>query len=219
MPRDDGVNKLALGLHTVAFVVNAWGLYLSATTPNMPGQHTWAGQFKFMTIWNVVFQVVFFGTSLLFDLTKHKSRKFMDQFFNAVVFPFAWTVVLLFWGLYAVDRDLIFPMSLDSIYPPYLNIQQHTLVGVFVFLEAMIVHHKRDYSGRDRLIVLATAAAYIAWACFIRYKTGEWVYVVLAVLPVVGKVALFGAATLLLLFCHLIGKYVNAFRWDNIKFA
>eukprot|EP00698_Gefionella_okellyi_P009226 TRINITY_DN2332_c0_g1_i2.p3 TRINITY_DN2332_c0_g1~~TRINITY_DN2332_c0_g1_i2.p3 ORF type:complete len:165 (-),score=3.27 TRINITY_DN2332_c0_g1_i2:270-764(-) len=124
MPRDDGVNKLALGLHTVAFVVNAWGLYLSATTPNMPGQHTWAGQFKFMTIWNVVFQVVFFGTSLLFDLTKHKSRKFMDQFFNAVVFPFAWTVVLLFWGLYAVDRDLIFPMSLDSIYPPYLNIQQ-----------------------------------------------------------------------------------------------
>jgi len=34
------------------------------------------------------------------------------------------SVVILFWGLYAVDRELVFPAALDSFYPKYLNQQQ-----------------------------------------------------------------------------------------------
>ena len=36
-------------------------------------------------------------------------------------------VVVTFWGLYAVDRELVFPKHLDKIVPMWLN---HVMVGV-----------------------------------------------------------------------------------------
>jgi len=38
-------------------------------------------------------------------------------------------VVLTFWGIYAVDRELVFPKALDGIIPSWLN---HVMVGEII---------------------------------------------------------------------------------------
>jgi len=38
-------------------------------------------------------------------------------------------VVFTFWGIYAVDRALIFPKRMDAIIPPWLN---HAFVSIAI---------------------------------------------------------------------------------------
>lgn len=51
-------------------------------------------------------------------------------------------MVVLFWGVYAVDRELVFPKMLDSFYPQYLNQQQVMMICVFnrVFVFVGVLH-------------------------------------------------------------------------------
>lgn len=47
----------------------------------------------------------------------------------------------MFWGLYAIDRELIFPKSLDEFIPGWQNHVMHTLPIIGALLDAYLVHH------------------------------------------------------------------------------
>lgn len=55
-----------------------------------------------------------------------------------MVAPNSIFVVAIFWTLYYVDRELLFPMELDKYVPSYVNHISHTLVLLPVFIEAML---------------------------------------------------------------------------------
>ena len=44
-----------------------------------------------------------------------------DFVFSTVGFPVGVFVSVSFWGLYAIDRDLVFPDELDQFFPPITN--------------------------------------------------------------------------------------------------
>lgn len=44
-------------------------------------------------------------------------RKVKDYMFSSLAFPIAFNVGISFWGLYAVDRELVFPKVLDAVFP------------------------------------------------------------------------------------------------------
>ncbi|KYQ90289.1 hypothetical protein DLAC_11750 [Tieghemostelium lacteum] len=48
----------------------------------------------------------------------------------------------MFWSIYFVDRELIYPKYLDAIFPSYINHIQHTLPGIFAILELILVNHQ-----------------------------------------------------------------------------
>lgn len=113
-------------------------------------------------------------------------------------------VTALFWGLYAIDRELIFPKRLDAIYPPMLNHVQHTTILVFAVAELLLQRPPRRSLMRERAALLTVNVAYIAWIVYLYQTTGVWVYPILAVLPLVGKVVFIAFSALLSLSVHTL---------------
>jgi hypothetical protein len=73
-----------------------------------------------------IIQAVYFFIALLNDLfgsndvllsSVPKIRKLKDYFFSAFAFPVAFNVGISFWGIYAVDRELVFPKAIDAFFP------------------------------------------------------------------------------------------------------
>jgi hypothetical protein len=55
-------------------------------------------------------QCIFFLVCLLADITSSKTiNKVKDVMFASAAFPIGIFVAVIFWGLWAVDRELIFP--------------------------------------------------------------------------------------------------------------
>ncbi|XP_044184457.1 androgen-induced gene 1 protein-like isoform X3 [Acropora millepora] len=87
----------------------------------------YGGKFKFLTFLNVLIQLVYFTTAILGDVvTLIKCRegwliKLRDILFASLAFPICVFVSATFWGIYLMDRDLIFPKGMEEIIPPWLN--------------------------------------------------------------------------------------------------
>jgi hypothetical protein len=55
--------------------------------------------------------------------------------FTAIVFPSTVLVGVLFWSLYVMDRELVFPQSLDEFYPAWITHSVHSFVVVPLIIE------------------------------------------------------------------------------------
>jgi hypothetical protein len=68
-----------------------------------------------------------------------------------------------FWGLYAIDRELVLPAAMDPYFPGWLNHIVHTNVAIFTTLEMIISF--RVYPDRKSGIkmLLAFMICYLAW--------------------------------------------------------
>lgn len=79
-------------------------------------------------------------------------------------------VSFIFWVLYAVDRELIFPASLDEWFPSWLNHIMHTLPAVGAFVELYSVHHTYQKGWKLFTPILCAYALYLSWyVCIITY--------------------------------------------------
>lgn len=89
-----------------------------------PFDDSYGRRAKFLTYNNVVIQIVFFSLSTLSALqnlitrdANSSLRKFTNFLYTSFAFPIGVIVSVLFWSLYYIDRDLVFPDILDSIMP------------------------------------------------------------------------------------------------------
>lgn len=72
-------------------------------------------------------------------------------------------VSLSFWGIWAVDRELIFPKALDSFFPSWLNHVLHTAVLVFAVIEMVLV--PKTFPSRKSALVglISVMLGYLLW--------------------------------------------------------
>ncbi|XP_013919042.1 PREDICTED: uncharacterized protein LOC106546651 [Thamnophis sirtalis] len=61
-----------------------------------------------------------------------------DFIFSAYVFPVGLFVAVAFWGLYAIDRELVYPKELDDINPNWLN---HSMDAFLIFHSCSLLLH------------------------------------------------------------------------------
>ena len=80
------------------------------------------GQWKYLTHMNVAIQTGLFALSALDDILEvinpdnRKIIKIIKDFvFSTIGFPVGVFVSISFWGLYAIDRDLVFPGKYKTI--------------------------------------------------------------------------------------------------------
>lgn len=184
---------------------------------------SFGGRFKYLTHINQWVQLIFFSAQLLTDLvpkSKFKStlQKFSDLIFTTIAFPMAAVVVVTFWGIYAVDRSLVFPEVFDLFVPLYLNHLWHTTVILWVLCEIYFVHHCFPTTGTAAASVFVYGSAYIAWLVYIFASTGWWAYPFLKVLPIYGMALFFGSSLFLTLGLHLMGKWISYVCWGKITY-
>ncbi|XP_004452085.1 androgen-induced gene 1 protein isoform X3 [Dasypus novemcinctus] len=102
----------------------------------MPSHQTYGGSWKFLTFIDLVIQAVFFGICVLTDLSslltrgsgsqeqERQLRKLIalrDWMLAVLAFPVGVFVVVVFWIIYAYDREMIYPKLLDNFIPAWLN--------------------------------------------------------------------------------------------------
>ena len=177
-------------------------------------------RFKFLTHLNQWVQLFYFSVQFATDILpkshfKRIATKYTDIIFTTIAFPLSWFVVLTFWGIYAFDRQLVYPDAFDKVVPQWLNHFWHTTVGVFVLFEMMLVFHRFPRTGLAACLCFIYNAAYISWIGLIYVKTNFWVYPVLAVLPPPFLLLFFASLMFFSFSIFFAGKYVSYLRWGS----
>ncbi|XP_034834440.1 androgen-induced gene 1 protein-like [Maniola hyperantus] len=186
---------LKVWFHLIGAIQFFYGCYYDYTYVKIPSTSTtfteFGGKFKYLTYLNAMLQTVYFTVALINDLfgtnesspsNKPLVRRTKDVLFSALAFPLALFVGVSFWGIYAVDRELILPKMMDAYFPTWLNHVMHSNIVVFTIIEmatSFRMYPKRKFG----LSILTTFMLfYVVWIHVIYFKSGSWVYPILSVL-------------------------------------
>ncbi|XP_045782303.1 androgen-dependent TFPI-regulating protein-like isoform X1 [Maniola jurtina] len=147
----------------------------------------------YLTGWNFTFQTVFLGLSLLHDVLewcdKQKSslgakiKYWRDVIFCGMVLPFTLFVTGMFWTVYAIDRELVFPKIYDEVVPWWFNHCVHTNITVVLVVETLLQARRHPTNQRLELILYwIVAFAYAIVYYTIYFVTDRWLYQVFGVM-------------------------------------
>ncbi|KAL1122080.1 hypothetical protein AAG570_003486 [Ranatra chinensis] len=150
---------------------------------------------------------------------KEKVYKLSDFIFTAIATPMALMVTLVFWSIYLIDRELIFPKVIDLVMPPWINHSIHTMNTLLALGDMYLVSHKYPSWTHAAGGLLCYLIPY-AFCLFGTYwQTGIWLYpflskltwtmrIVAALLTFVGALLVFG-----------LTKLVSYFMWGSYSAA
>lgn len=179
------------------------------------------GRAKYLSHINVCVQFFFFAVQLLTDLSptffKRTLQKFSDFVFTGIAFPLAAFVVATFWGLYAIDRNLVYPEVLDKVVPSYLNHFWHSSVLLWGIFEMYLFHHRFPSTAVAAVNAFVYGAGYIAWVVYIYIQTEWWVYPFMDVLPPFAMAMFFGTCMFFCLSLFLFGKWLMFRIWGVVN--
>ena len=82
-----------------------------------------------------------FGTQARNKENSSRIQSVRDFLFSTIAFPVGSFVTIAFWGIYLVDRNLIFPPALDKWFPPITNHMMHTTPLVGQAMEILLSYH------------------------------------------------------------------------------
>ncbi|XP_013110928.1 androgen-induced gene 1 protein isoform X1 [Stomoxys calcitrans] len=215
-------------VHLTAAVQFWYAIYYDYKFVHFPDSENrpspFGGKFRFLTFLDAIIQALYYTISLVNDFvgTNEVSpkklpmvRKIKDYLMTTFAFPIALHVGITFWGLYAVDRELVFPKALDAVFPTWLNHIMHTNIVVFIVLEMFISF--RAYPSRVKgLTGLATfIGAYLVWLHIIKHYSGVWVYPILEVLQFPQRIMFFGGCLGLAVGLYIFGEVLNNLVWSK----
>ena len=177
------------------------------------------GHFKYLTHINQWVQLVFFSLQLLNDITPCRYKKGLQKIssflFTTLAFPVSALVTLTFWGLYAIDRRLVYPEVFDTFVPGYMNHFWHTTILLWVVCEIHFVFHEFPNIANAACSVFLFGSIYIGWVVYIFATTNWWVYPFMKLLSPVVMVLFFASCLFVTLGFHLVGKAISYFRWGT----
>ncbi|XP_033227272.1 androgen-dependent TFPI-regulating protein-like isoform X2 [Belonocnema kinseyi] len=206
-------------LHHVFFILD-----VPAMRPN--AKYFDPGQFKYLTVWGVIVQSVFFLICMLNDVYgTNKSnpkktpfiRRLKDYYHATLSFPVAMFVGVTFWSLMFVDRELVLPKALDPYFPGWLNHLMHTMIMVTTILEMVIAPRQYPTRGQGLAGNLTFMLIYLVWMQIIYMKSGIWVYPVMEVLTIPLRIAFITVLLFFTIILYFTGETLNHLIWGNIR--
>ncbi|XP_066269636.1 androgen-induced gene 1 protein-like isoform X5 [Branchiostoma lanceolatum] len=192
--------------------------------PHLKVRRLWLRRSTSLTVWTLMGHTVFFGSCVLADLIEgvlgKKAaglRKVQDYVLASVLFPMSMIVTVVFWGMYAVDRELIFPAALDKIIPPWVNHVWHTTVVPVLLLEMYLVHHRHPSRQAGLTGAVTVGIVYLIWVLIVAQVGGFWVYPFMAAMSnfqfflFCCFVAVIGCSF------YLLGEFCNKIFWGSME--
>ncbi|XP_034080655.1 androgen-dependent TFPI-regulating protein [Gymnodraco acuticeps] len=185
-----------------------------------PGIFVYGGPWKYLTFLNLLLQMLFFGVAALSDLqagNKAEStlNRCKDLLFSVFAFPVGTFVVVLFWTIFAYDRELVYPATIDTFFPPWMNHAMHTLVLPFLLGEVVVQPHIYPQTKHALQALGGVGAAYLFWIIWVYLSVGIWVYPLLAHFSTPGLVGLFFFNMSVVVLLYLLGNKLNSRFWSK----
>lgn len=156
-------------------------------------------RFHFFTIWNFGLQIVFLLLAVTDEASKFTNisviqrsvRKARQYLFSTLVFPSSLLVMTIFWSIWHIDRELIFPKVIDEFYPNWLNHTLHT--SILIPLVAEVFFQSGNYIGISRipaiLVLTIYGTLYQTLYFSVYFQHGVWLYAIYKVLNWTQRVA------------------------------
>ncbi|XP_032677850.1 androgen-dependent TFPI-regulating protein-like isoform X3 [Odontomachus brunneus] len=182
------------------------------------------GQFKYLTIWNVILQAVFFlicvlndcfGTNAVNPKKRPFVRKLKDSFHASLGFPIAMFVGIIFWILMFVDRELVLPKAIDPYFPWWLNHLMHTMIMVTTVLEMIVAPRQYPKRSRGLTILVSFMLMYLVWIHVIYFKSGFWVYPVMEVLTLPLRIVFIVSLLVVCIVLYFVGETLDNYLWGK----
>lgn len=197
----------------------AWAMHYQMYRIVMPerlsgNRNGFGGVWKYLTFLNMLLQFIFFTIALLANFVK-RFRPARDLIFASAAFPVGMFVGIIFWSIWAVDRELIFPKVLDDYFPSILNHLMHTTVIPLQLAELYLVKHTFPSRSKGFTITALLFLTYLVWINYIYYMTGFWVYPVIKVLSVGQRVGFFTVCGFVGGVLFLVADIANKMIWGR----
>nr|XP_020659995.1 androgen-induced gene 1 protein-like isoform X1 [Pogona vitticeps] len=185
---------------------------------------TYGGHWKHLTFLNQVLQTLLYilcaiieGVALCIPSKERTVSSVLlpirDFIFSVYVFPVGLFVAVAFWGLFAYDRELVYPKELDDINPSWLNHTMHTTILPLLFIEMVICVHKYPDRFKGILGLSFFAFTYLIWVLWVHHVSGIWAYPILGVLSPCGIVGFFFVALAIMIMFYFIGEQLTKWLW------
>jgi len=183
------------------------------------GREEFMGQWKYLTHLNVALQTALFALFGIDDILeivgnpKGDARRAVgilkDFVFSTIGFPVGVFVSVSFWGLYAIDRDLVFPDELDQFFPPITNHMMHTTPVVSLLIELCMYPHQYLPKEAGYIMIVIFMAIYYSIIHMAHKYTGVWVYGLFDAISASQRYLVVALFTLLTIAFYLAGDAVN----------
>ena len=138
----------------------------------------------------------------------------MDEFLKLTLLAGQF-VGLIFWTLWHIDRELVFPKAFDAIFPSYINHMMHTTVIPVQLLELILLYHMYPKKTSGIATTFSFCLLYLSWTLIVAHFGGIWVYPIFEVLDTVQR-------GIFMLFCsmfggllYLVGESLNNVVWSK----
>ncbi|XP_026210052.1 androgen-dependent TFPI-regulating protein [Anabas testudineus] len=185
-----------------------------------PGIFVYGGPWKYLTFLNVLLQMSFFGVAAVNDLqlgrkSESTLNRCKDLLFAVFAFPVGTFVVLFFWTIFAYDRELVYPATIDTFFPPWMNHAMHTFVLPFLFGEVLVQPHVYPQAKHALAVLGLVGFAYLSWIIWVYISAGIWVYPLLGHFSTAGLVGFFILNMSVVTLLYLLGDMLNRHVWSK----
>ncbi|MEQ2232208.1 hypothetical protein ILYODFUR_008808 [Ilyodon furcidens] len=166
--------------------------------------------------------MTFFGLAAVNDLqpgekAKSALNRWKDLLFSVFAFPVGMFVVLLFWTIFAYDRELVYPATIDTFFPPWINHAMHTIVLPVVLGEVLVQPHTYPQMKHALAALLVVGLAYLSWIVWVYLTVGIWVYPLLRHFSAAGLLGFFFFNMTVVTLLYLLGDWINSHVWRKDK--
>ncbi|XP_062256461.1 androgen-dependent TFPI-regulating protein [Platichthys flesus] len=184
------------------------------------GIFVYGGPWKYLTFLNLLLQMCFFGLAAVNDLQPGKKSenalsRCKDILFSVFAFPVGMFVVLLFWTIFAYDRELVYPATIDTFFPPWINHAMHTFVLPVLLGEVILQPHIYPQRKHALAALGGVGLAYLSWIIWVYLSVGIWVYPLLGHFSTSGLVGFFFFNMSVVTLLYLLGDKLNSYVWSK----
>ena len=172
------------------------------------------GPWKFLTFINLWVQLAFHLLHLLSTFLPAIKRA-RDLFFESLAFPAGMLVAVMFWSLYAIDRELVYPEIIDKYVPVAVNHMEHSVMVPLILLHSLLWRMRPCNLALSLAITAAGILAYLGWILYIGYTLDLWVYPILNELAGVQFGAFIGGAAVVGIALNVCGRALQIREADT----
>ncbi|KAK6032983.1 FAR-17a/AIG1-like protein [Ostertagia ostertagi] len=174
-----GLMSFVGSLFRIAFAL-IWcsSLYYDVTYQPRLGHNWYIYKLIMLTNLNFVILTIFSVFSLLDALpfTSRRIKDGLDFTFHCTIFPVATVTCLLFWGLYAINPELVMPEWVAKLIPGWLNHVTHTLPIFYIMLELLLFARESPTHKSSASMALLHIVIYFVIIFTVRIVDGYWLY-------------------------------------------
>ncbi|CAJ0597437.1 unnamed protein product [Cylicocyclus nassatus] len=172
-------------LSIVFAVIWSGSLYYDVAYQPRLGHDWYIYKLVMLTNLNFVIIAIFavFALTETLSIANTPIKSALDFSFYCTIFPVAVVTCALFWGLYAINPELVMPEWIARLIPQWLNHVTHTLPVIYVFFDLLTIRRSPPSHGKSLQMAVLHVVVYFLIIIAVRIFDGYWLYPLLEILP------------------------------------